>query len=57
MLVKLGQRVAKDDPLFVIEAMKMESTIVSPRDGEVSRVVLNEGTMVMQNDLIIDLKD
>ena len=57
VLVKPGQKVAKDDPLFVIEAMKMESTIVSPQDGEVSRVVLNEGTMVMQNDLIIDLKD
>ncbi len=33
IMVENGQQVEKDAPLFVIEAMKMESTITAPFDG------------------------
>ena len=41
--VKEGQHVAKDEPLVVIESMKMETVIRSPQEGVVSRVVHQAG--------------
>ena len=55
VLVKVGDKVEKNSPLFVIEAMKMESTVVAPFAGVVSEVVL-EGGMVMSADLVLVLK-
>lgn len=55
IFVKKGQLVKKNEPLFVIEAMKMETTITAPENTEVKTVVLKEGTMVMAEDLILTL--
>ena len=56
VLVKSGQKVKKNEPLFIIEAMKMETTITSHAEGEIDRVLLNEGEMVFADDLIIVMK-
>lgn len=56
VLVKAGDEVAKNAPLFIIEAMKMESTITSPLKGKVKRVVLGAKTLVAQGDLVIELE-
>ncbi|MBC6995205.1 pyruvate carboxylase [Neolewinella lacunae] len=53
ILVKVGDKVSAGDPLFVIEAMKMESTITSPSDGEVLGIALKEKTLVEANDLVV----
>ncbi|MCX6200100.1 MAG: pyruvate carboxylase [Bacteroidetes bacterium] len=53
VLVKEGDKVSKNQPLFVIEAMKMESTITAPAAGTVSKVYLTEGVMVEQDDCVI----
>ena len=55
IFVQEGDRVEKNTPLFIIEAMKMESTISSPMAGVVTRVHLPEKTMVQQDDLIVEL--
>jgi pyruvate carboxylase len=52
--VKTGDRVSKDTPIFVIEAMKMETTITAPADGEVKAVHLEPGTLVEQGDLVVE---
>ena len=41
--VEAGDRVRKEQPLVVIESMKMETVIRSPQDGVVSRVVHRQG--------------
>jgi len=56
ILVKPGQKVKKNEPLFIIEAMKMETTITAHSEGEVSHVVLKEGLMVFSDDLVVVMK-
>jgi len=55
IFVKKEQRVKKNEPLFVIEAMKMETTITAPDSLEIKTVNLKEGTMVNADDLVITL--
>ncbi|SFD94946.1 acetyl-CoA/propionyl-CoA carboxylase, biotin carboxylase, biotin carboxyl carrier protein [Actinopolyspora alba] len=44
--VEPEQRVASGQPLFVVEAMKMEHTVVSPVDGTVTEVRVTAGQTV-----------
>lgn len=53
VLVKKGQEVMKNDPLFIIEAMKMESTVTAIKKGKIKSISLKEGSMVKQDDLVI----
>jgi pyruvate carboxylase len=54
--VKVGDKVKENQPLFVIEAMKMETTVSSPEAGAVKAVYLNGGDMVEQDDLVVELE-
>ena len=56
VLVKKGQEVQKNQPLFVIEAMKMETTVTANEEGVVDRVELGNGTLVHSEDLVLVLK-
>lgn len=51
-----GDEIKKNQPLFVIEAMKMESTVTSPIEGKVKRIHLKEGVMVEQDDLVVEME-
>ncbi|MBT9392833.1 pyruvate carboxylase [Hymenobacter sp. NST-14] len=55
VLVEPGQQVRKNTPLFIIEAMKMETTITAPDDTTVQAVNLAEGTLVNADDLVVTL--
>ena len=55
-MVKEGQEVEVNTPLFTIEAMKMESTVTSPFAGSVQKVYLKDRTLVAQEDMILTLK-
>ena len=55
IFVKKGQLVKKNEPLFVIEAMKMETTVTASNDVEVKNVSLKEGVRVYADDLIVIL--
>ncbi len=55
ILVKEGEQIDINTPLFIIEAMKMESTITSPMAGTVQKIHLSEKTLVEQDDLVIEV--
>ncbi|KAJ1383741.1 single hybrid motif-containing protein, partial [Ochromonadaceae sp. CCMP2298] len=53
--VKEGDKVKKDDVLFVIEAMKMETTISASVEGVIRKIHLTSGSLVEQDDLVVEL--
>ena len=53
--VKQNDTIKANQPLFTIEAMKMENTVVAENDGIIGTITLTEGTLVELNDLIITL--
>jgi biotin carboxyl carrier protein len=44
--VEAGQEVDKDQPLLVLEAMKMENVILSPRKGIIAGILQSKGVSV-----------
>ncbi|WP_276165780.1 pyruvate carboxylase [Zobellia alginiliquefaciens] len=56
VLVKTGQEVKRNQPLFVIEAMKMETTVTATEEGTVAKIQLQGGSLVNSEDLVLTLK-
>jgi 3-methylcrotonyl-CoA carboxylase alpha subunit len=54
--VKAGTRVARGDPLAVIEAMKMEYTVTAPRDGRIAAVLVVTGDNVQSGAELMTLE-
>lgn len=55
VFVKAGDVVKKNQPMFMIEAMKMESNIAAIADCVVKSIVLKEGTIVNTDDLVLEV--
>ncbi len=55
VFVKKGQAVKRNEPLFVIEAMKMETTITASETAEIKDITLKEGSRVGADDLVLVL--
>jgi oxaloacetate decarboxylase alpha subunit len=51
--VSPGMTVAEGDPLLVVEAMKMETVISSPKSGTVTEVMVREGDAVAVGDTLV----
>ena len=51
-----GQEVKEDDPLLILEAMKMENVITSPRHGTIKGVSVTQGEAVQKNQLLIEFE-
>jgi pyruvate carboxylase len=54
--VSVGSKVAKGDKLFLMEAMKMQTTVYAPLDGTVIELHVALGDTVESKDLLIKLK-
>ena len=54
--VEVGQEVKENDPLLILEAMKMENSILSPRDGVIKSVTMTKGAAVEKGALLIEFE-
>jgi biotin carboxyl carrier protein len=57
VLAHAGDRVAHRQPLLVLEAMKMETPVVSPYDAVVKAVHVREGDRVAGGALLVELEE
>lgn len=54
--VSINQTVKKDQPIIILESMKMENEIVSPCDGVISAINFKKGDNVNIGDTLILIK-
>lgn len=54
--VEVGQSVKENDPLLILEAMKMENSFLSPRDGIIKSIAVKKGTAVDKGQLLIEFE-
>ncbi|MED5402751.1 MAG: acetyl-CoA carboxylase biotin carboxyl carrier protein subunit, partial [SAR324 cluster bacterium] len=54
VLVKAGDEVSSGQSLLVIEAMKMEHTIVAPADGIVEEILFQPGDLVQNDEKLVE---
>ena len=55
--VAVGAVVAEDDPLLILESMRMEIPLLAPRAGVVKAILVAEGEPIAEGDvaLVLDL--
>ncbi|UAM99004.1 acetyl-CoA carboxylase biotin carboxyl carrier protein subunit [Polaribacter litorisediminis] len=54
--IKVGQEIKEFDALIILEAMKMENTLTSPRDGIIKSISVINGETVNKNQLLIEFE-
>ena len=54
--VAVGQEVAENEALLILEAMKMENTLVSPRSGKIKSIAVEKSNAVEKGQLLIEFE-
>jgi biotin carboxyl carrier protein len=52
-----GEKVAKGQALMILDAMKMEHTITSPREGVIERVAYKENELVPADAVLVVFRE
>jgi biotin carboxyl carrier protein len=53
--VAIGDRVAEEDPLIILESMKMEIPLLAPQAGVVREILVKEGDPIAEGDIAVIL--
>jgi acetyl-CoA carboxylase biotin carboxyl carrier protein len=56
ILVQVGDVVSQDQPLVILESMKMEMPVEAPEAGRVQSVAVVEGASVDEGDVLLTLE-
>jgi biotin carboxyl carrier protein len=54
--VAIGDAVAEEDPLIILESMKMEIPLLAPRAGTVKEILVSEGEAIAEGDVAVVLE-
>jgi biotin carboxyl carrier protein len=54
--VAVGDEVGEDDPLIILESMKMEIPLLSPRAGIVREILVAEGDPIAEGEIAVILE-
>jgi acetyl-CoA carboxylase biotin carboxyl carrier protein len=53
---KVGDEVAEDDVLMILESMKMEISVTAPRAGKVKEILVKETEVVKEGQVLVVLE-
>ena len=56
IMVEEGQSVEKNEPLMILEAMKMENILKSQTSGRVKKICCKPGEAVDKNQLLVEIE-
>jgi len=56
IMISANQEVKENDPLLILEAMKMENVILSPRDGIIKSISKTKGATVEKGQMLIEFE-
>ncbi len=56
VLVEVGAEVEEDEPIVMIEAMKVEMPIVAPEDGKIASIEVSEGDTVEADQVVATIE-
>ena len=54
--VEVGQTVKENDNLLILTAMKMENSLLSPRDGVIKSIAVEKGNAVDKGQLLVEFE-
>lgn len=54
--VRIGDEVKENDPLLILEAMKMENVLTSPREAIIKSISIKKGDAVEKNQLLVEFE-
>ena len=57
IFVKKGDKVHIGDKLCILEAMKMENEITSPKEGVINQIHIKVGSNVLKDELLMEIVD
>lgn len=52
IMVQVGDAVAEDDVIMILESMKMEIPLSAPEDGLVIAILAREGTSIAEGEIV-----
>ena len=55
ILIQPGEAVKKGQPLLILESMKMENEMLSPKEGIVKKIMVEVGQIVMKEEVMIQV--
>ena len=53
---EIGQTLDEDDPIIILESMKMEIPVDAPEDGKVLEILVKEGDPVTEGQIIAKIE-
>jgi len=56
VLVQVGDAVAAEQELLILESMKMEMPVEAPQAGRVTSIAVSPGQAVEEGDLLLELE-
>lgn len=52
IIAEVGQAVGEDDPIVILESMKMEIPVSAPEAGKVVEILVKEGDVITEGSVV-----
>ena len=52
IVAKVGDKLAEDDTIMIMESMKMEIPVTAPKDGTLKEIMVEEGEAIPEGETV-----